>query len=133
MKKTNKIFMGISIFFIGFMAVGVYVLKPAKRVGPEIKPIELAAYDVKGLKSAEQSAALRTKVMKMDGVTACAVNTEAQLASVTFYPDVTDEQKIQLAMNFEGAHATGKHQYPVNVKGECPVNGVQSFLDKMLN
>ena len=132
-KKSYNIVVGTMITMICIMIVVTYYMIPAKRVGPSIKPIELTVYDVKGLKNAEQSALLRAKVMEMQGVTACSVNKDARLASVTYYPDVINESNIQLSMNFDGAYAISKHHYPKDVKGGCPVSGIQAFLDKIFN
>ncbi len=132
MKNGIKILIGSASLIVVFLIVSVYILTPAKRIGPAIKPVELAAFYIQDIPTQKEATELRKKVMGAKGVTACAVNTESKIASVTYYPDVTSEKEVQLALELNGVYSVSKHVYPVGDKG-CPVSGIQAFLDKTFN
>lgn len=110
---------------------GLYYWQAEHRVGPPIKNIHLAAFDVKGITNPEEYKQLSIKISEIEGVTACNVNEQSKIASITFYPDMINEALLQNIISVSGNCKVSKHVYD-EVAG-CPVNIWRSWAHSIFS
>lgn len=119
------------IAFILIVSVKVYFsLTVEKRVGPEINPIELAAFDIPDLKDEKSIQYKKESIKAIKGVTACAINSETKIAAITYDPKILNVEMIKSFLNYEFQEEIKEHQYPISDK-VCPVHEPGKYFSNL--
>jgi len=119
----------ISLLLI--VSVKIYLsIHVEKRVGPEIKPIELAAFDIPELNDEKSIQYKNESIKALKGVTACAINPETKIAAITYDPEILNVDMIKSFLNYEFQEEINEHQYPISDK-VCPVHEPGKYFSNL--
>lgn len=86
-----------------------------------VKPIAMTILSVDNLNSANQAELIREQISQLEGVTACAANTDSKLVSITYHADEIDEQTLREQVAGEAKNKVEKAFFPAVSGPECPV------------
>ncbi len=128
----------VKLIFTGILLIGVsayYTLNSEPdRIGPEIKPIELAAFSLPKNNSVKDSSSIETALSSLKGITGSAINRKSGIVSITYYPDQLNPDRLQKVLSSSVGSTISKHQFPKVANG-CPFHegGTFSWLGKLFN
>lgn len=127
MKTIKLIFLAVAA---GVVVLFGYANVRQRSVTEKLKPVNLISFQMSGELNPEERLILEKKVSEVPGITACSLNKEGNVASVTFYPDrITGESLAGLLS------ASGKLQVSPKVissEGGCPVHQIGTSFQKFL-
>ncbi len=125
----------IKLLFL-VVATGVVVLfgyaNVRQRSPTEIlKPVNLISFEMRGDLNTEARLNLEKKVSAVPGVTACSLNKEGNVASITFYPDrITDHRLAGLLSDGGRLEVLPKE---ISSAGGCPVHQLGTSFQKFMS
>lgn len=118
----------IPLLFI--VAAAVYTIECEFASDIAIKPVEYAHFNVSGLQSKRQASLLKKELKKQRGVTAVSVNYTSGKASVAFFPN--ENNKERLKMLFETLPGIRVSDYQLEAAPNqpiCPMKKVSTWFD----
>lgn len=124
MKKISLIFKYVfvfmSIFLIVFTVYANIDTPPLHYYAPES---EMQMYRIESFGQKGNPTNIKTEVLALDGVTACAVNEQSKILAVTFYPQKNSSEKLQNYLTNQLGLTLSKATFPKmgNNAKECPV------------
>lgn len=98
-----------------------YFFSAEKRIGPEVKAIELAAFDIPQIDDVRLMEVRKKSIAALEGVTACTINHESKIAAITFDPQLINVNMLSAFLTAEFQEEIGLHHYPASDK-VCPVH-----------
>ncbi len=122
MKKLLK--KTVLVLGLGFLALALYANLVPLSLTDLNKPVHLKIFEVgtpmDGSVAADMKAAL-----KMPGITASSINAPKQTVSVTFRPDLVEEEAVRAAISLNGKFEVAEKNFPP--RPACPVPPLQSM------
>jgi hypothetical protein len=103
-------------------------LSPADK----LPPVTLVTFDVKGQMTPEVAKVLHSDISKVPGVTACAINADGHVASVTFNKTMTTESFLKTRLSFNDKFSVTTKVFEPS-SGGCPVHGISASFNAMIS
>ena len=129
-KAMKKLLVSLPIFVFLIALSAFYILKTEERIGPPIKSIEMAVYQLPASISTEQSTLLTNQFADEKGITAITVSDKSKLAAITYYPDVVNKIVIQSKISELLKESVTEHEYPKSNK-VCPVHEPMAYIKSL--
>jgi hypothetical protein len=118
------------IVLVGFAALFGYANMRHLSISEKLKSVNLASFTLEGDLKAEQKLALEKKISALDGVTACSVSREGNVASVIFHPEQINETKLASLLSNEGRLTVTEKQLATS--GGCPVHKLNANFSALI-
>lgn len=133
MKKTNRLKKwgkGLLIFSaVTFSGLLVWANWNEPTITEKLARIEMSSFDLSNVADHESYDKIGIALKKEEGVTACAVNPDSKMASVTFYPDkISKDELLKNIMQTAGTSVSFKQ---FKMKAGCPVRATSEFFGKL--
>ena len=128
--KTAKVIGFLTLTFFVTMLVWANWEKPPLSQQLDLKPINLAVFDLNKNIDVADSTLISEKLSSTDGVTACTVNPEFKTVSVTFYGDRVTEDALKSVVQQKDFVAS-KINFAKMEGPKCPIpmTYIDFFLD----
>ena len=127
MKTIKLIFLAVAA---GVVVLFGYANVRQRSITEKLKPVNLISFQMRGDLSTEERLLLEKKISAVPGITACSLNREGNVASVTFHPDRITGESLAGLLSANGKLLVSPKE--ISSTGGCPVHQIGTSFKKFL-
>jgi hypothetical protein len=114
---------------VTFISLFTWANWNAPTITERLPTIEMSSFDLSQVQDAAAYSKVDAALKYKAGVTACSVNPESQMATVTFHP--TETSKEDLLSEINGVTGTSVRFKHFDTKAGCPMKATSEFFGKL--
>jgi hypothetical protein len=128
MKIIKIITFSLVIAFVSIIGYANFrYVSPAEKLGK----VQLASFMLAGNMSTEEKLSLEKNISATQGITACSLGEEGNIASVIFFPEKISIASLKNLLSNNGKMSVS--QKHLSTTGSCPVHKVNASLDRFVS
>lgn len=126
--KTIKIF--ALILIAAFVCLFGYANVRRLSITEKLKQVNLVSFSLKGDISQAEKVQLEKNISAIAGITACSLNKEGDAASIIFYPEQVNEQRLSSLLSNKGKLKVSLKK--LSVSGGCPIHQLSGSFHEFI-